>query len=227
MNVDYHKADIKWFEGASLNVCYNCVDRHLENRADQVAIIWEGDDPSVDKSITYKELFEQVSKLGNVLKDRGVKKGDCVSIYMPMVPEAAVAMLACARIGAVHSIVFGGFSPEALKDRILDSDCKVVITADEGPRGGKNVPLKVNVEKALDSCPNVHTTVVVKRTGNDVPGNAERDVWYEEAMAAASADCPPEHMDAEDPLFMQQLRTNMYLIIMTAIFTGVRLTSAG
>ncbi len=202
MNVDYHKANIKWFEGASLNVCYNCVDRHLENRGDQVAIIWEGDDPSVDKSITYNELFEQVSKLGNVLKDRGVKKGDCVSIYMPMVPEAAVAMLACARIGAVHSIVFGGFSPEALKDRILDSDCKVVITADEGPRGGKNVPLKINVEKALEGCPNVHTTVVVKRTGNDVPGNADRDVWYDEAMASASADCPPEHMDAEDPLFI-------------------------
>jgi len=202
MNVDYHKADIKWFEGASLNVCYNCVDRHLEARGDQVAIIWEGDDPEVDKSITYSQLFEQVCKLGNVLKDRGVKKGDCVSIYMPMVPEAAVAMLACARIGAVHSIVFGGFSPEALKDRILDSDCKVVITADEGPRGGKNVPLKVNVEKALEGCPNVHTTVVVRRTGNDVPGNADRDVWYDEAMASASADCPPEHMEAEDPLFI-------------------------
>lgn len=170
MNVDYHKADIKWFEGGKLNVCYNCVDRHLETRGDQVAIIWEGDDPDTDKSITYKELFEQVCKLGNILKERGVKKGDRVSIYMPMIPEAAVAMLACARIGAVHSIVFGGFSPEALKDRVLDSDCQVVITADEGPRGGKNVPLKANVEKALESCPNVHTTVVVKRTGNEVPG---------------------------------------------------------
>ncbi len=202
MNVDYHSATIKWFEGASLNVSYNCVDRHLEKRGDQVAIIWEGDDPNVDESITYNELFERVCKLGNVLKDRGVKKGDCVSIYMPMIPEAAVAMLACARIGAVHSIVFGGFSPEALKDRILDSDCKVVITADEGPRGGKNVPLKINVEKALEGCPNVHTTVVVRRTGNEVPGNADRDVWYQEAMDAASADCPPEHMDAEDPLFI-------------------------
>ena len=202
MNVDYHKADIKWFEGASLNVSYNCVDRHLEERGDQVAIIWEGDDPNVDESITYNQLFEQVCKLGNVLKERGVNKGDCVSIYMPMIPEAAVAMLACARIGAVHSIVFGGFSPEALKDRILDSDCKVVITADEGPRGGKNVPLKENVEKALEGCPNVHTTVVVRRTGNHVPGDEKRDVWYQDAMATASADCPPEHMDAEDPLFI-------------------------
>jgi len=202
MNVDYHKADIKWFEGGKLNVCYNCVDRHLETRGDQVAIIWEGDDPDTDKSITYKELFEQVCKLGNILKERGVKKGDRVSIYMPMIPEAAVAMLACARIGAVHSIVFGGFSPEALKDRVLDSDCQVVITADEGPRGGKNVPLKANVEKALESCPNVHTTVVVKRTGNEVPGDAARDVWYHEAMAMASSDCPAEEMDAEDPLFI-------------------------
>ena len=202
MDVDYHKAHIKWFEGAKLNVCYNCVDRHLEARGDQTAIIWEGDDPNVDKSITYKELFEDVCKLANVLKGRGVKKGDRVSIYMPMIPEAAVAMLACARIGAVHSIVFGGFSPEALKDRILDSDCQVVITADEGPRGGKNVPLKANVEKALESCPNVHTTLVVRRTGNDVPGNAERDVWYHEAMGGASSDCPPEEMDAEDPLFI-------------------------
>ena len=202
MNVDYHKADIKWFEGGTLNVAYNCVDRHLETRGDQVAIIWEGDDPDVDLSITYKELHEQVCKLSNVLKGRGVKKGDCVSIYMPMIPEAAVAMLACARIGAVHSIVFGGFSPEALKDRILDSDCQVVITADEGPRGGKNVPLKENVEKALEGCPNVHTTVCVRRTGNPVTGNAERDVWYQDAMEQASADCPPEEMGAEDPLFI-------------------------
>nr|AGO87462.1 acetyl-coenzyme a synthetase [uncultured bacterium B19D1_C12D4_E9D6] len=202
MNVDYHKADIKWFEGAKLNVCYNCVDRHLDTRGDQVAIIWEGDDPNDDKKITYRELHEQVCKFGNVLKSRGVKKGDRVSIYMPMIPEAAYAMLACARIGAVHSIVFGGFSPAALKDRILDSDCRVVITADEGPRSGKPVPLKTNVEKALDSCPNVHTTVVVRRTGNDVPGNAERDVWYQEAIAEASSDCSPEEMDAEDPLFI-------------------------
>ena len=201
-SVDYHKADIRWFEGAELNVCYNCVDRHLESRGDQTAIIWEGDDPSVDKSISYNELFELVCKFSNVLKSRGVKKGDRVSIYMPMIPEAAVAMLSCARIGAVHSVVFGGFSPDALKDRILDSDCQVVITADEGPRGGKNVPLKANVEKALESCPNVHTTIVVQRTGNPVAGNDERDVWYHEAMTEASADCPPEHMGAEDPLFI-------------------------
>ncbi len=202
MDVDYHQAHIKWFEGGKLNACYNCIDRHLANRANQVAIIWEGDEISDDRSITYQELFELVSKLGNILKDRGVQKGDRVSIYMPMIPEAAVAMLACARIGAVHSIVFGGFSPDALKDRILDSDCRVVITADEGPRGGRNVPLKSNVEKALESCPDVHTVVCVQRTGNSVPGNAERDVWYEEAMAGASADCPPEEMDAEDPLFI-------------------------
>ncbi len=202
MSVDYHKADIRWFEGAELNVCYNCVDRHLETRGDQTAIIWEGDDPDVDKSITYTELFELVCKFSNVLKSRGVKKGDRVSIYMPMIPEAAVAMLACARIGAVHSVVFGGFSPDALKDRILDSDCQVVITADEGPRGGKNVALKDNVEKALESCPNVHTTIVVQRTGNSVPGNTERDVWYHEAMTEASADCPAELMSSEDPLFI-------------------------
>lgn len=202
MNVDFDKADIKWFEGGKLNVCYNCVDRHLETRGDQVAIIWEADDPAIDKSITYKQLHRQVCKLGNILKQRGVSKGDRVSIYMPMIPEAAYAMLACARIGAVHSIVFGGFSPEALKERILDSDCHVVITADEGPRAGKNIPLKANVEKALEACPKVHTTVVVRRTGNDVPTNNARDVWYQDAMAAASSDCPCDAMDAEAPLFI-------------------------
>ena len=168
MEFDFHKGNIKWFEGAKLNVAYNCVDRHLESPGDQVAIIWEGDDPEVDKKITYRELHNLVCKFANVLKSRGVKKGDRVSIYMPMIPEATVAMLACARIGAVHSIVFGGFSPEAVRDRILDSDCRVVITADEGPRGGKNIPLKENVEKALEKCPDVHTTNVVKRTGNPV-----------------------------------------------------------
>ncbi len=202
MDVDYHQAQIKWFAGARLNVCYNCVDRHLENRGDQVAILWECDDPEVDKSITYNQLFELVSRFGNVLKSRGVNKGDRVSIYMPMIPEAAVAMLACARIGAVHSVVFGGFSPDALRDRILDSDCQVVITADQGPRGGKNVPLKENVEKALEDCPNVHTTILVQRTGNPVTVSTERDVWYHEAMEEASSDCPPEQMDAEDPLFI-------------------------
>ncbi|MDA7968396.1 MAG: acetate--CoA ligase [Gammaproteobacteria bacterium] len=202
MDADFHRADIKWFTGAKLNACYNCVDRHLETRGGQPAIIWEGDDPEVDKTITYNELFELVCKFGNVLKSRGVKRGDRVSIYMPMIPEAAVAMLACARIGAVHSVVFGGFSPEALRDRILDSDCRVVITADEGPRGGGNVPLKENVEKALSGCPKVHTTIVVQRTGNKVSGNTERDLWYHEAMQEASADCPPEEMDAEEPLFI-------------------------
>ncbi|MDA7961083.1 MAG: acetate--CoA ligase [Gammaproteobacteria bacterium] len=202
MDADFHRADIKWFTGAKLNACYNCVDRHLETRGGQTAIIWEGDDPEVDKTITYNELFELVCKFGNVLKSRGVKRGDRVSIYMPMIPEAAVAMLACARIGAVHSVVFGGFSPEALRDRILDSDCRVVITADEGPRGGGNVPLKENVEKALRGCPKVHTTIVVQRTGNKVSGNTERDLWYHEAMQEASADCPPEEMDAEEPLFI-------------------------
>jgi acetyl-CoA synthetase len=193
---------IKWFEGGKLNVAYNCIDRHLGTRGDQVAIIWEGDDPGVDKKITYRELHAEVSKLGNVLKDRGVKKGDRVCIYMPMIPEAAYAMLACARIGAVHSVVFGGFSPESLKDRILDSDCRVVITADEGVRGGKHVPLKANTDKAVAQCPNVHTVLTVKRTGGDIQWNGKTDVWYHDAMANASTDCPAEAMDAEDPLFI-------------------------
>ncbi|NNF96991.1 MAG: acetate--CoA ligase, partial [Halobacteria archaeon] len=193
---------IKWFEGGKLNVCYNCIDRHLDTRGDQVAIIWEGDDPATDSKITYRELHEQVSKLANVLKARGVKKGDRVCIYMPMIPEAAYAMLACARIGAVHSVVFGGFSPESLKDRILDSDCRVVITADEGVRGGKTVPLKANTDKAVAKCPNVHTVLTVKHTGGDIDWHEERDVWYHEQMAGAANDCPPEEMDAEDPLFI-------------------------
>ena len=199
---NYHTGDIRWFEGATLNVAYNCIDRHLATRGDQVAIIWESDDPSVDRKITYRQLHEEVCRFANVLKDRGVAKGDRVSIYMPMIPEAAVAMLACARIGAVHSVVFGGFSPEALRDRILDSDCRVVITADEGPRGGKAVPLKANVEKALNGCPDVHTTIVVRRTGNEVPSGGDRDVWYHEAVAKASPECPAEPLEAEDPLFI-------------------------
>ncbi len=199
---DYHKGHIRWFEGAKLNVSYNCIDRHLEKRADQVAIIWEGDDPNDDKKITYKELHQQVSKLANVLKARGVKKGDRVCIYMPMIPEAAYAMLACTRIGAVHSVVFGGFSPESLKDRILDSDCQIVITADEGVRGNKKIPLKNNTDEAVAQCPNVHTVLTVKRTGGSISWNDKIDVWYHELMADASADCPPEQMDAEDPLFI-------------------------
>ncbi|MCK5716017.1 MAG: AMP-binding protein, partial [Thiomargarita sp.] len=159
-NCDYHDGKIRWFEGGKTNVSYNCLDRHLETRGDQVAIIWEGDNPKVDKKITYRQLHEQVCRFSNVLKERGVKKGDRICIYMPMIPEAAVAMLASTRIGAIHSVVFGGFSPEALKDRILDSGCDVVITADEGLRGGRAVPLKANVDKALTQCPNVHTVVV-------------------------------------------------------------------
>ena len=199
---DFEKAEIKWFEGARLNVSYNCLDRHLDSRGDQVAVIWEGDDPKNDEKITYRQLHEKVCKFANVLKSRGVKKGDRVSIYMPMVPEVVVAMLACARIGAVHSVVFGGFSPTSLRDRILDSDCRVVVTADEGTRGGRAVPLKANTDEALQSCPDVHTVVVVKRTGTDVSFQDKRDVWYHELMEKASADCPPEEMDAEDPLFI-------------------------
>ncbi len=199
---DYDDADIKWFEGAKLNVSYNCLDRHLEMRGNQVAVLWEGDNPKNDEKITYRQLHEQVCKFANVLKSRGVKKGDRVSIYMPMVPEVVVAMLACARIGAVHSVVFGGFSPTSLRDRILDSDCRVVVTADEGTRGGRAVPLKANADEALQSCPNVHTVIVVNRTGGKVPFDGKRDVWYHELMEEASADCPPEKMDAEDPLFI-------------------------
>jgi len=193
---------IKWFEGGKLNVAYNCLDRHLDSRGDQVAILWEGDDPAEDSKITYRELHTQVCKLGNVLKSRGVEKGDRVCIYMPMIPEATIAMLACARIGAVHSVVFGGFSPDSLRDRILDSDCQTLITADEGVRGGRPIPLKNNADAALTECPNVRTTVVVKRTGGNIDWTDGRDIWYHEAMAAASEDCPPEEMDAEDPLFI-------------------------
>jgi acetyl-CoA synthetase len=199
---DFHQARIRWFDGAELNVSYNCLDRHLDNRGDQTAIVWEGDDPARDKRLTYRELHEAVCRFANVLKIRGVQKGDRVSIYLPMVPEAAIAMLACARIGAVHSVVFGGFSPEALKDRILDSDCEVVITADEGVRGGRTVPLKSNVDKALESCPLVHTVVVIEVTDNDVPWTPHRDLHYREAVAKASPECPPEPMAAEDPLFI-------------------------
>ena len=218
---DYNDVNIKWFTKAKLNVSYNCLDRHLEKRGDQIAIIWEGDEPDVDKRITYRELHAEVCKLTNVLKSRGIKKGDCISIYMPMIPEAAVAMLACTRIGAIHSVVFGGFSPEALKDRILDSDCKLVITADEGVRGGRTVPLKENVDIALSKCPNVHTVVVIQRTGEDVAWNENRDVWYQDAMKNASTDCPAAEMDAEDPLFI------LYTSGSTGKPKGVLHTTAG
>jgi acetyl-CoA synthetase len=199
---DFHQGSIRWFEGAELNVSYNCVDRHLETRGDQTAIIWEGDNPDEDKKISYRELHREVCTFANVLKARGVKKGDRVCIYMPMVPEAAYAMLACTCIGAVHSVVFGGFSPESIKDRILDSDCRVVVTADESVRGGKAVPLKANTDKALASCPNVHTVLVIKRTGGNIEWHNEKDVWLHEIAASVDADCEPESMGAEDPLFI-------------------------
>ena len=200
-NVDYAKGKIAWFEGASLNVAYNCLDRHLAERGEQVAIIWEGDNPNNSESITYNALYERVCKFANGLKSLGVSKGDRVCLYMPMIVEACVAMLACARIGAIHSVVFGGFSPDALRDRILDSGCKIVITADEGVRGGKSVPLKANVDKAVAECDCVSAIVVVKRTGGMVEWG-ERDVWYHSLVAQASIDCPCEMFDAETPLFI-------------------------
>ena len=212
---------INWFKGGTLNVSANCLDRHLETRGDQVAIIWEGDDPSEDRKITYKELHEEVSKFANVLKSRGVKKGDRVSLYLPMIPEAAVAMLACTRIGAMHSIVFGGFSPDALKDRINNAECEVVITSDQSMRGGKKVPLKANADKAIADCPQVHTCVVVQRGGDPVEWNDKIDVWYHEAMSEASADCPPEEMESDDPLFI------LYTSGSTGKPKGVLHTTAG
>ncbi|WP_374978974.1 acetate--CoA ligase [Pseudomonas solani] len=199
---DLRQGQAEWFKGGKLNVSYNCIDRHLEKRAEQVAIIWEGDNPAESAQITYRKLHQHVCRLANVLKDRGVKKGDRVCIYMPMIPEAAYAMLACSRIGAVHSVVFGGFSPDALRDRILDADCRAVITADEGVRGGKYVPLKQNVDKALKDCPDVSTVVVVERTQGEVAWVEGRDIWYHEALRGASEECVPEWMDAEDPLFI-------------------------
>lgn len=199
---DFGKGEAAWFEGGKLNVSVNCIDRHLAKRSDQTALIWEGDEPTEDKKITYRELHNKVSRLGNILRQRGVKKGDRVCIYMPMIPEAAYAMLACARIGAVHSVVFGGFSPDALKDRILDSDCEVVITADQGYRGGKIVPLKNNVDRALQSCPGVHTCLVVERAKGKVEWNEGRDIWYHLAIEDVPSHCSPEMMDAEDPLFV-------------------------
>ena len=203
-NVSYAPGNvsIKWFEDGITNVALNCVDRHLAKRGDQVAIIWEGDDPNESKNITYKELAHEVGKFANVLKSLGVKKGDRVTIYLPMIPEAAYAMLACARVGAVHSIVFGGFSPDSLASRIEDADSAVVITADEGLRGGRKVPLKTNADAAADKLSCVKHMLVVKRTGGNVPMKSGRDVWYHEAAAAVSADCPAEPMNAEDPLFL-------------------------
>ena len=199
---DFMKGEARWFVGGKLNACHNCIDRHLPKRADQTAIIWEGDDPETSAEISYSEVYEKVCRLANALKSRGVQKGDRVCIYMPMIPEAAYARLACTRIGAVHSVVFGGFSPQSLSDRILDSDCQTVITADEGLRGGKPVPLKANTDEALEICPNVHTVIVVERTGGAIGWKEGRDIWYHEITASASDECEPEWMDSEDPLFI-------------------------
>ncbi|MBT4748137.1 MAG: acetate--CoA ligase [Rhodospirillaceae bacterium] len=195
-------ARIRWYSDGTLNASVNCIDRHLDKRADQTAIIWEGDDPADSKTITYRELHAEVSRFANAMKDRGIGKGDRVTVYMPMIPEAAVAMLACARIGAIHSVVFGGFSPDSLAGRIIDCDSNCVITADEGVRGGRPIPLKANTDAALERCPTVETVFVVKRTGGDIDMQDGRDVWYEEACAAADPECIPEEMDAEDPLFI-------------------------
>lgn len=218
---DFTTATATWFHGAKLNASYNCIDRHLEKRGDQTAIIWEGDEPDQDLNISYLDLHEAVCRLSNALKARGVEKGDRVCIYMPMIPEAAYAMLACARIGAVHSVVFGGFSPESIKDRILDSDCRTVITADEGVRGGRIIPLKANVDTALDECPNVHSVFVVRRTGAEISWTEGRDVDYRQAVSLASAECAPEIMDAEDPLFI------LYTSGSTGKPKGVMHTTAG
>ena len=219
--VDMQQGRIAWFNGGELNVSVNCIDRHLPTRANQTAIIWEGDELTDDAHITYQQLYEQVCQLANGLRERGVQKGDRVCIYMPMIPEAAYAMLACARIGAIHSVVFGGFSPQSLQDRILDSDCQTVITADEGVRGGRTVPLKENVDEALNNCPNVHSVITVKRTGNQVPWNPARDVWYNELTAHQATTAEPEIMGAEDPLFI------LYTSGSTGKPKGVQHSSAG
>jgi acetyl-CoA synthetase len=202
LSSDMSTGHAEWFKGGRLNVSVNCIDRHLASRGEQIAIIWEGDNPVESANITYNKLHNNVCRLANVLKQRGVQKGDRVCIYMPMIPEAAYAMLACTRIGAVHSVVFGGFSPDALRERILDADCRTVITADEGVRGGKYVPLKANVDLALQSCPAVSSVLVVERTQGQIDWVEGRDLWYHQALKEVSSDCPAEPMDAEDPLFI-------------------------
>jgi len=196
------KVHVRWFQDGTLNAAYNCLDRHLATRADQTAILWEGDSPSEHRHVSYSELHEDTCRLANVLKAKGVKKGDRVTIYLPMIPEAAVAILACARIGAIHSVVFGGFSPDSLVNRIQDCESNCIITADEGLRGGRKVALKVNADAALAKCPSVKTCIVVRRTGGQINWVAGRDVWYHEECAKVSKDCPPEPMNAEDPLFI-------------------------
>jgi acetyl-CoA synthetase len=201
-NYSPENVSIKWFEDGTLNVCTNCIDRHLEKRGDQVAIIWEGDEPDMDLKVTYRQLHAHVCRFANVLKKLGAKKGDRITIYMPMIPEAVYAMLACARIGAIHSVVFGGFSPDSLAGRIRDCESNIVITADEGVRGGRRIPLKANTDTALEKCPSVETVVVVKRTNAPIAWTGGRDHWYHEEAANVSADCPTEEMGAEDPLFI-------------------------
>ena len=222
-DVSYSENDlhIKWFYDGTLNVSSNCLDRHLEKRGDQTAIIWEGDDPEEDKRISFKELHSEVCKFANALKELDVKKGDRITIYMPMIPEAAVAMLACARVGAIHSVVFGGFSPDALAGRIQDCDSSLIITADEGIRGGKPIPLKANTDAALNSCPMCKTVVVVKRTGGKIDWVEGRDYWYHDITSAQSEECQPEEMNAEDPLFI------LYTSGSTGKPKGVMHTSGG
>jgi acetyl-CoA synthetase len=214
-------ANTKWFEGGKINISVNCIDRHLKDNPDKIAVIWEGDNPNDSKELTFQELHDEVCKFANVLKDLGVKKGSRVCIYMPMILEVAFAMLACTRIGAIHSVVFGGFSPESLKDRILDANCEMVITADEGLRGGKVVPLKSNVDEALGKCPDVRNTLVIKRTGGSIAWNDSRDVWYEEISRGMATTCEPEPMDSEDPLFI------LYTSGSTGKPKGVLHTTAG
>ena len=214
-------ANTKWFEGGKTNISLNCIDRHLEDSAEKIALIWEGDDPNESKKFTFRELHIEVCKFSNVLKSIGISKGSKVCLYMPMIPEAAFAMLACTRIGAIHSVVFGGFSSESLKDRILDANCELVITADMGIRGGKKISLKKNVDEAIQYCPNIKNTLIIKRTGDSIAWNPDKDLWYEELKEKVSDTCDPEPMDSEDPLFI------LYTSGSTGKPKGVLHTTAG